>query len=180
MGHVSVDKLSSSPVSPSSPLPLPLVLFTPDFTNPHVINKHQKITAGRALSRVDSFEVLNKGIFSPSKHEKLDKEPVSRHENAEKMVMHEEKDQENDEQCDDSMISFTSIHESVRRILGYGFEMINSKYDEVKSLVGGRTVWSAGTALLFLGAVMYIRKRDRRERQLLMLLLDEKDQVIVS
>lgn len=177
MGHASMDKIPSSPHSPS-PLPLPLVLLTTDFTNPHLINKHQKITAARALSRVDSFDTLQKDILvTPTLLEKLDKEPpVFRNENTEKKV--EDDEDIVDEQCDDT-ISLRSVGESVRRILGFGYELMNSKFDDLKNLVGVRTVWSVGAAAVFLGTVMYVRKRDRRERQLLMLLLDEKDQVIL-
>lgn len=186
MGHASMDKMHSP-----SPLPLPLVLLTPDFTNPHLINKHQKITAARALSRVDSFDAFQKDMLPQGLHEKLDKEVVfcNCSENVDKYLTADhqkekaEKEVEDDgdiidEHCDDDMINFRAVGESVRRILGFGYELINSKLGDLKSSVGRRTVWSAGAAALFFATVMYVRKRDRRERQLLMLLLEEKDQVI--
>lgn len=173
MGHASMDKMHSP-----SPLPLPLVLLTPDFTNPHLINKHQKITATRAISRVDSFDVFQKDMLPQDLHEKLDKEAVfcNCNEKFEKKV--EDDKDIIDEHCDDDMINFRAVGESVRRILGFGYELINSKLGDLKSSVGRRTVWSVGAAALFFATVMYVRKRDRRERQLLMLLLGEKDQVI--
>lgn len=172
MGHASMEKMHSPP------LPLPLVLLTPDFTNPHLINKHQKITAARALSRVDSFEAFQKDMLPQNLHEKLEKEVVfcNCNEKAEKNA--DDDEDIIDEHSDDDMINFRAVGESVRRILGFGYELINSKLDDLKSSVGRRTVWSVGAAALFFGTVMYVRKRDRRERQLLMLLLEEKDQVI--
>jgi hypothetical protein len=174
MGNASMDKIPTSPHSPSF-LPLHLLLLTTDFTNPHLINKHQKITAARALSRVDSFDTIQKDIFPSTLIEKSDQEPIFCNEKAEKKVGDDE--DIIDKRCDDT-ISFRSVGESVRRVLGYGFDMMSSKFDDLKSLVGERRMWSAGAAALFLGMVMYVRKRDRRERQLLMLLLEEKDQVI--
>jgi hypothetical protein len=172
MGHASMDKIPTSPHSPS-PLPLPLLLLATDFTNPYLINKYQKITAARSLSRVDSFDTIQKDIFPPTL-EKSNQEPVFCNEKAEKVD--DDEDIVN-KQCDDT-ISFSTVGESVRRVLGFGFDMINSKFDDLKSSIGERTMWSAGASALFLGMVMYVRKRDRRERQLLMLLLEEKDQVI--
>ncbi|XP_072978857.1 uncharacterized protein [Typha angustifolia] len=71
------------------------------------------------------------------------------------------------------------LSDSARRILDSGMEVIQSKMPFCGGaggvIAGG--IWSL-SVLAGLGIMMYMRRRDRRERDLLLLLLQEKDQRI--
>lgn len=64
------------------------------------------------------------------------------------------------------------VTDSVSQIWSSGMEIIKSKIASK-----GIGFWTMTTLFGLVGILSYMRKRDRRERELLMILLHEKDQV---
>nr|XP_010911026.1 uncharacterized protein LOC105037020 [Elaeis guineensis] len=74
------------------------------------------------------------------------------------------------------------MSDSARRLIGSGLEAIHSKIclwrgGGLDCAIGGG-VWSVAALAGFVVALMYLRRRYRREKELLLLLVQEKDQRI--
>lgn len=74
------------------------------------------------------------------------------------------------------------MSDSARRVIGLGLEVFHSKISlwrggGLECGIGG-VAWSVAALAGFVGALMYLKRRHRRENELLLLLLQEKDQRI--
>lgn len=85
---------------------------------------------------------------------------------------------------DSSHVSRTPISGSARRLFELGIKLVRSKLAAVlksrtsEGRCGERAVWSFAALAGVAGILMYMRRRHRREKQLLLFLILEKDERI--
>ncbi|XP_020089930.1 zinc finger and BTB domain-containing protein 4-like isoform X2 [Ananas comosus] len=92
----------------------------------------------------------------------------------------EEEEREEEEEEERGPLVRRGFSDSARQIWDSGIEVIQSKISLCGGVVGGvcatgAGVWSVAAMSVFAGVLMYMRRRDRRERDLLLLLVQEKD-----
>jgi hypothetical protein len=185
----------SAPGSPYSALH-PLLLPSP---NPHLLLKPKTLTLSLSSSLAsssppapasDAWELVHPtvtvaaaspvdgglddcAIFPPRLHEGLGLEAES-----EEAATKDEKDDETDDEEEDEWL-WGRCRAAARRAwaAGAGSVLVRGEC----GCPGVRpAVWSAAAAAVVVGALLYVRRRDRRERDLLVLLSQEKDKVCGS
>ncbi|XP_047067756.1 uncharacterized protein LOC124675724 [Lolium rigidum] len=189
----------SAPGSPYSALH-PLLLPSP---NPHLLLKPKTLTLSLSSSSLasssppapasDAWELVHPtvtvaaaspvdgglddcAIFPPRLHEGLGLE-----EEAEEAAAKEEKDAEetDDEEEDEWLWGWGRCRAAARRAWAAGAGSVLVHGDCGCPAVRP-AVWSAAAAAVVVGALLYVRRRDRRERDLLVLLSQEKDKRIAQ
>ncbi|SPT17117.1 unnamed protein product [Triticum aestivum] len=190
----------SAPASPYSALH-PLLLPS---TNPHLLLKPKTLTLSLSSSSLasmpssssppapasDAWELVHPtvpvaaaspidgglddcAIFPPRLHEGLGLEAE-----AEEAATKEEKEEETDDE-EEWLWGWGRCRAAARRAWAAGSEAV---------LVHGEcgcpgvrpAIWSAAAAAVVVGALLYVRRRDRRERDLLVMLSQEKDKRIAQ
>nr|CAD1832380.1 unnamed protein product [Ananas comosus var. bracteatus] len=97
----------------------------------------------------------------------------------------EEEEEREEEEEERGPLVRRGFLDSARQIWDSGIEVIQSKISLCGGVVSGvcatgAGVWSVAVMSVFAGVLMYMRRRDRRERDLLLLLLQEKDKRITQ
>uniref|UniRef100_A0ACD5V118 Uncharacterized protein n=1 Tax=Avena sativa TaxID=4498 RepID=A0ACD5V118_AVESA len=194
----------SAPSSPYSALH-PLLLPSP---NPHLLLKPKTLTLSLSSSSLasipssssppapasDAWELVHPtitvaapspvdidgglddcAIFPPRLHEGLGLEAED-----EEAATKEEKEEETDDEEEEEWLwGWGRCRAAARRVwaAGAGSVLVHGEC----GCPGVRpAVWSAAAAAVVVGALLYVRRRDRRERDLLVLLSQEKDKRIAQ
>ncbi|CAL9100238.1 unnamed protein product [Musa acuminata var. zebrina] len=122
-------------------------------------------------------------VFPPNLHEGLDLHPHAHLsvEMSASAVENEEKIEEEEEEEERAVMQRCALSGSARRSLETGLEMVCSRIPlwrgKGSSWSGGEGWWFAAVAG-FAGLMMYLSRRHRREKELLLLLNKDKDQRI--
>ncbi|OAY80424.1 hypothetical protein ACMD2_17939 [Ananas comosus] len=138
-------------------------------------------------------------IFPPSLHEGLhlraesnqalvpllQQEPSHSGRVEEEELEEEEEEEREEEEEERGPLVRRGFSDSARQIWDSGIEVIQSKISLCGGVVSGvcatgAGVWSVAAMSVFAGVLMYMRRRDRRERDLLLLLVQEKDKRITQ
>ncbi|CAM0906575.1 unnamed protein product [Alopecurus aequalis] len=195
----------SAPASPYSALH-PLLLPSP---NPHLLLKSKTLNLSLSSSSLgsmpsssssppapasDAWELVHPtvtvvsagaaspidgglddcAIFPPRLHEGLGLEAE-----AEDVATKEEKEEDTDDEEEEWLWGWGRCRAAAKRAWAAGAGSV-FVHGECGCPVVRPAVWSAAAAVVVVGALLYVRRRDRRERDLLVLLSQEKDKRIAQ
>ena len=163
---LSSSSLASMPSSSSSPPP-------PASDAWELVHPTVTVASAGPASPIDGG-LDDCAIFPPRLHEGLGLE-----EEAEEAATKEEKEEETDDEEEEWLWGWGRCRAAARRAwaAGAGSVLVHGEC----GCPGVRpAVWSAAAAAVVVGALLYMRRRDRRERDLLVLLSQEKDKVCGS
>lgn len=160
-----------------------------DGEDEHDGGKGWEVVAPASAARPSSTSATSYGddfcVFPPSLHEGLPPNLTLDSPSSSPKGLAENYKGEEEEAAEPECrhVSPMRIAESARRLVESGIELIRSKIGGLSGGGGGcgngGAVWSFAAVAGFAGVLMYMRRRHRRERDLLLFMILEKDEVTV-